>query len=443
MTTRVQSTGLKRSLGLGTVVALGLNGVIGQGVFLTPGVGAEKMGPSVLVALLLGGFLCFLIALCFAEVGSRFQSTGGAYVYAREAFGDFVGFEVGWMTCCVAVVSWAALANGFTKVLSYFLPALAEGWAQTASSVGVVAVLTAVNLLGARSGANVVKFFTVAKLIPITLFIVVGFFFLRPAYFQPFAPHGLTPLADTVLLLLYAYAGFETLVVPAGEMENPKRSVPLALFIVMGVVTIVYMLVFSVAIGTFPGLAGHDNPIAEASRGFMGATGATLIAVGIVLSVFGTNSGSALVNPRRFYALAERGDLPRFLARVSPKTGAPYASILCTGFLVCLLTSTGSFAELAALSVVARFMQYIPTCLAVPVFRRRYGVALGDGFRVPLGSVIPFVAVGLCTWLLIESDPMKLVKGLAALIIGRCLFIISRWNSRRDGSSDWPVGPES
>jgi APA family basic amino acid/polyamine antiporter len=434
MSSQDESGQLKRSLGLATVVALGLNGVIGSGVFFMPGLGAGMMGPSVLIALLLGGLICFLISLCFAEVGGRFQSTGGAYVYAREAFGDFVGFEVGWMTCCVAVVSWAALANGFTKALSFFVPVLQDGWAQTACSCGAVALLTGVNLLGARSGANVVKFFTVAKLIPISIFIVVGLFFLQPVLFEPFAPEGMMPLADAVLLLMYAYAGFETLVVPAGEMNNPKRSVPLALFIVMAVVTTVYMLVFVVAIGTFPDLAGHENPIAEASAGFMGAAGATLMAVGIVLSVFGTNSGSALVNPRRFFALAERGDLPRFLARVSPKTGAPYASIVLTGALVCGLTLTGSFAELAALSVVARFMQYIPTCLAVLVFRHRDGGVPTDGFRVPLGPVIPLLAVGLCGWLLVEADPQKLLKGLIGLGIGAVLYLIARAN--RGGSAD-------
>ena len=137
---------------------LGLNGVIGSGVFFMPGSGAALMGPAVLLALVIGGLLCFLISLCFAEVGGRFRSTGGAYLYAREAFGDFVGFEVGWMTCCVAVISWAALANGFTKALSFFIPVLGSGWAQTACSCGAVLVLTAINLMGARSGANVVSF---------------------------------------------------------------------------------------------------------------------------------------------------------------------------------------------------------------------------------------------------------------------------------------------
>ena len=300
------------------VISLGINGVIGQGIFLVPGKGADLMGPSALVALALGGVVCFCIALCFAEVGSRFKGTGGAYLYAREAFGEFVGFEVGWMTCCVAVIAWAALANGFTVVLSRFIPAAGEGWVQPAIAGGLVTVLSAVNLLGARQGAHVVNFFTVAKLIPILLFITVGAFFMEGGNFQPFAPKGVAPLAETTLLLMYAYVGFETMVVPAGEMDNPQRSVPLALFSVLAICSFVYLTVFGVALGTYPDIAGSTNPVAEASELFLGGWGATLIGIGICLSVFGTNAGSALVSPRRFYALGERGDLPPIVAWVSP-----------------------------------------------------------------------------------------------------------------------------
>ena len=419
-----ESSTLKRSLGLATVVSLGINGVIGQGIFLLPGKAAGMMGPSAGLALLMGGVLCFLIALCFAEVSARFDATGGAYVYAREAFGDFVGFEVGWMTCCVAIISWAALANGFTLVLSHFWPAASEGLTQNLVALSVITGLTLVNTMGAHWGAVVVKFFTVAKLIPLTLFIAVGLFFIEPAHFEPFAPHGTAPLADTTMLLLYAYAGFETLVVPAGEMDNPQRNVPRALFIVMAVVTVVYMGIFGVAVGTFDGIAGHANPVAAASAVFMGPAGATLIAVGICLSVFGTNCGSALVNPRRFYAMAERGDLPPVLATTDPQTGAPRMAIGLTWLLACGLSLSGTFVELAVLGVVARFAQYIPTCLAVLVFRKRLGP--GEGFRIPGGPVLPILTVALCLTLLANSDPSRLIKGGIALLVGVPLYFLSR-----------------
>ena len=425
-----QSPTLRRSLGLATVVSLGINGVIGQGIFLLPGKAAGMMGPSAGVALLLGGVLCFLIALCFAEVSARFDGTGGAYLYTREAFGDFVGFEVGWMTLCVGIISWAALSNGFTLVLGHFIPAVAEGWVQKAVALSVITLLTLVNWRGASSGASVVKFFTVAKMIPLLVFVLVGLFFVDGARFTPFAPQGTAPLAETTMLLLYAYAGFETLVVPAGEMANPQRNVPKALFIVMAIVTTVYMGVFGVAVATFDGIAGHENPVAAASAAFLGPVGGTLIAAGICLSVFGTNSGSALVNPRRFFAMAERGDLPAFLARVDPETGAPRAAIATTWALACALSLSGTFAELAVLGVLARFAQYIPTCIAVLVFRRRDETP-HDGFRIPGGPVIPLLTVALCVLLLANTDPTRLVKGGIALVVGVPLYFLARRNRAR------------
>ncbi|MEE2787204.1 MAG: APC family permease [Myxococcota bacterium] len=426
---------LKRNLTLAAVVSLGINGVIGQGIFLTPGKAALRMGPSAMTALLLAGLLCFLIALCFAEVGSRFRETGGAYLYARKAFGSFVGFEVGWMTCCVAILSWATLANGFTHVLAKFIPEIASGIPQKVVAVSVVSGLTLVNLFGVKSGAWVVKFFTVAKLIPICAFIAVGAFFIEGRLFTPFSPHGYGPLPETTIILLYAYAGFETMVVPAGEMDNPKRAVPMALFIVLGVCTVVYVAVFGVATGTFSGLAGHMNPVAEAATQFMGTTGGMLIAIGICLSVFGTNSGSALVNPRRFFALAERGDLPRFLCWVHPKTGAPVPAILLTWFATVALTIIGSFEQLLVIGVLARFAQYIPTCLAVLVLRRRADYDPDAGYTLPFGPLIPILALGLCGWLLVHQDPQKLKMGGYALLAGVPVYLLTRLTSKAGSTS--------
>ena len=424
---------LKRSLSFFAVCCLGINGVIGQGIFLVPSKAAAQMGPAALLGLMLGGALCFCLALCFAEVGSRIRGTGGAYLYAREAFGEFVGFEVGWMTCCVAVIAWATLSNGFTKVMTTFCPVFAEPGPQKILAVSVVTVLTLVNLLGAEVGARVVKFFTVAKLSSMLVFVLVGAFFIDVSLFEPFAPKGLAPLADTTLMLLYAYVGFEIMVVPAGEMKNPQRTVPLALFIVIVVSAVLYISIYCVATGTLPSLAEAENPVASAAQQFMGPWGTTLISVGIALSVFGTNAGSALVSPRRFFALAERGDLPPRLASISPKTGAPTYAILLTWFLAVSLTISGSFEQLLVLGVVARFGQYIPTALAVLVLRKRADYDPTAGYRIPGGPLVPVVTLGLCAWLLFHTSPQKLMWGGAALFIGGILYVLKRkasWHAR-------------
>jgi amino acid transporter len=428
---------LQRSLDLPDVIALGINGVIGQGIFLLPGLAVARLGPAAIAAVLVAGAISFLIALCFAEVGSRFTTTGGAYVYAREAFGDFVGFEVGWMTCCVAVIAWAALANGLTVVLGHFIPAVASGWLQPVTAIAVMAFLAGINLVGARQGALISTLSSVAKLIPLLLFVAVGFTQIDGALFEPFAPMGWGGLAETTLLVLYAFVGFETLVVPAGEMTNPRRNVPLAMLAVMTVVTLVYVSVLAVSIGTFPGLAGHPTPVSAAALGVLGPIGGTLVAGGIVISVFGTNAGAALVSPRRFFAMADRGDLPRFLARVHPRTGVPWVSVLVTFALAAALTLTGTFKELATLSVVARFVQYIPTCLAAIVLRRR-DTEEPQGFRLPFGPALPILTVGLCCWLLANTAPEKLLIGCGALAVGVPLYLWKKRGEMTDPSRTSP-----
>jgi len=398
------------------------------------------LGPASLIALLIGGFLCFLIALCFAEVASRFDETGGAYVYAKRAYGDFIGFEVGWMTCCVAVISWAALANGLMLVVANLAPETwqaavlvfgetvpgvdaqsADGTLRKLLAVTVMTVLMGVNLFGAKQGAAISTIFSIAKLLPMVVFVTIGIFYIEGVRFEGFAPHGWENLGETTMVLLYAFVGFETLVVPAGEMENPKRNVPLALLAVMVVVTIVYVGVLSVSIGTLDGLAGHENPVAAASQIFLGPTGGLIIAVGIGISVFGTNAGAAFVSPRRFFAMAERGDLPRVFSKLNGQTGTPRAAIILTWALAVGLCLSGSFTELAVLGVMARFLQYSPTCLAVLVLRHRDTTA-HDGFRVPGGSLIPLTAIGLCCWLLFETPWARLKMGLYFVGFGCVLY---------------------
>jgi amino acid transporter len=422
------AAGLKRSISLLDVIGLGVNAVIGQGIFLLPGLAAAIVGPAAILALLLAAALAFLIALCFAEVGGRFEATGGAYVYAREAFGPFVGFEVGWMLCCVGIISWAALANGFTVVLARFIPAVGEGWLQPVVAIGLMTALMAVNMFGAKMGASVSTFFSVAKLLPMLAFIAVGLMFIDGELYAPFTPKGLGGLGEATLLLLYAFVGFESAVVPAGEMKDPQKAVPIALVTVMSVVCVVYAAIFMVTVGTLPEVAGHGNPVAAASERFMGPVGGVLIAAGIVVSVFGINSGAALVSPRKIYALAERGDLPGALARVDEKSGAPRAAIFVTFIIAAGLSLTGSFKDLALLGVVARFVQYIPTCLAVLVLRERRGPAAG--FKVPLGPVIPLAAVGLCIWLIANTAGDKILGGLIALALGIPFYLLARRRQR-------------
>lgn len=427
---------MRRSLGFFDVAALGLNGVIGSGIFLLPGIAVAMLGPASILCFIFAAVLCVLIALCFAEAGSRFSDTGGPYVYAREALGEFMGFEVGWMTWWVRVISWGALANGFSIALAGVVPELDGLLAQKLIVTAVIVLLAAVNVRGVRSGAHVTNLFTIAKLLPIALFLIVGVYYINTERFTPFAPQGFGAFGETTVKIMWAFVGFEVLTIPAGEMKNPGRSVPLALVSVMAFVTVVYLGIHAVAIGTFDGLAGSQNPVAESARTFLGKSGGVLIGVGIAVSIFGSNAGSALIAPRCIFALAENGQLPSALARLHPKYKTPALAILLTAAVSLVLALSGSFEQLAVISVVARFAQYIPTCIAVMVFRRRDRMsesAARDGFRLPFGPVIPLVSIGLCVWLLTQVDPWKLAAGGGAFALGVPFYFCFR---RRRGENE-------
>lgn len=402
------------------MVALGINGVIGTGIFMLPGIAAAMMGPASMLTLLFAGLLSFLIALCFAEVGSQFRGTGGAYLYALRTFGDAPGFGVGWMVLAVTISSWAAMVNALaTAVAKSYLPILADGLPRAIAILGFMAVLTLINMRGAKVGSRVSVFFTVAKILPILLFVGVGVFHIDPDNFVPFAPHGFGPnFFEATLVILYAFVGFEALVVPAGEMENPRRSVPIALIGVLAIVTLIYVGVLAVATGTLPDLAGQSYPVLASAEAFMGSTGAMIVGGGIIISMVGVNSAQALVGPRRLYSLAEQGHMPRALAKISPR-GTPDNALLVLFVISGALAVSGSFKTLALVSVVARFAQYIMTCLAVIVLRYRNrkqhgGKEVDTGFKLPFGVAIPVAALILCAWLLIESarsDAKPIIAG--------------------------------
>ncbi|MBT8492686.1 MAG: APC family permease [Deltaproteobacteria bacterium] len=429
---------LQRSLTLLDVVALGVNGVIGTGIFLLPGKWVAFLGPAALLALVFAAVLSFVIALCFAEVSSYFRGTGGAYLYALRTFGDLPGFLVGWMTCVVTVVAWAALANGLVRAVAAFSPMMGEGLPRAAFLIVFMGLLTVVNLRGAKLGAVVANFFTAAKLIPLILFIAVGLFFIDGPSFTPFSPEGYGDFFTATLLIFFAFVGFEGLVVPAGEMAKPRRDVPLALIIVLTLVVIVYALVLCVAIGTLPGLAGHESPIAAAGERFLGGWGGTLIGVGVVVSMVGINAASALVGPRRLFAMAEQGHLPRSLVRLN-QHGSPKVAIVGLYVIACALALWGEYEKLALISVIARFAQYIATSVAVFFLRKRGPLPApgGDGedtprkpFRLPLGPVIPVVSVGLCCFMIYQSKPVEQIAGAIAVGAGALVYALM-WLRRR------------
>lgn len=413
-------TQLVRAVGLLGLIAIAINGVVGSGIFVLPATVAAIAGPASPAAYLLAAALMALVVLCFAEAGSLFEETGGPYVYARAAFGDFAGFLVGWMFFLSRLAAGAAIGNAFVAYLGWFWPSVAEGIGRAAVLTIAFGSLAALNVAGVRSGARTVNALTVAKMLPLLLFVGVGIFAADPSRFRVFALPPAAALQQASLLLVFAFGGFENANVPTEEVKDPRRHLPIALVVSIAVTAVLYVLIQVVALGTLPDLADSRTPLADAAVRFLGSGGAALLTVGAVLSTLGSESALVLVGPRILYAFAKAGQLPRLLARVHSRFRTPHVAIVLFAFVTWLSALSGSFAQLATVSAIARLVFSAATCAAVLVLRRRRPRA---PFRVPGGPVIPVLAVAISLWLLSGVNRAQASAGAIALAVGLSLYL--------------------
>ncbi len=418
--------GLLRVVSRWEIVALSVNDVIGSGVYLIlPVAAAALLGPASVWAILAAGLAVLLLVLCFAEAGSLFDRAGGAYVYTRAAFGDFVGFEVGWMTWIARIASVAGLSVFFARAVGFLWEGARSGAGKWATILLALAALTAINVLGVKSGARTAVFLAWGKVLPLVLFVAVGIVAVAWSRVFPVPMPASGNFGKAALLVLFAYAGFENTAAPAAEFRNPRRDVPFALIVMIAIVTGIYVLVQVVAIGTIPNLGASETPLADAARQMMGPIGGFLLTLGAALSVLGTNNNTILSGPRYLYALAETGALPSFFARVHPKYRTPHVAILTQSGIAAALMLTGTAEQLAELSVVARLATYIGTAASVPVLRRKMP-ATARAVRLPGGALIPAAALGVCLVFLSSATQKNLVAGAIALAAGAAIFLARR-----------------
>jgi APA family basic amino acid/polyamine antiporter len=402
------------------LVAIAINGIIGAGIFGLPSKVYSLIGTYSLIAFVVCAFVVVLIILCFAEVSSRFDETGGPYLYAREAFQPAVAFEIGWLIWLARITAFAANCNLLINYLSYFwLPATTPLW-RTSIIVLVVIVLAFINLLGIRQAAIVSNAFTIGKLVPIIIFIATGLFFLNPQAYELGPPPTTGSFSQSVLLLVYAFTGFEMATIPAGEVRDPQKSLPRALLIAILVVAVLYIMIQVVCVGTLPGLAQSQKPLADAGSQFLGAAGGAIISAGAIISITGNLNILLLSGSRLPFAMAEQKQLPAFIGSVHQRFFTPYVSILITAALMLFLTLKSSFVAALTISTIARLITYGATCIALPVFRARPEVP-APAFRLPGGNLIAILSLLLIVGLLLNSTLQE--AKVAAIAAGAGLLI--------------------
>jgi APA family basic amino acid/polyamine antiporter len=422
---------LRRELGRWDLTAIGVNQVIGGAVFLMPALVAAQVGAWSWVLVALVGAASLAIALSFAEAGSRFEGTGGPYLYARAAFGRFVGFEVGWMLWFTRTASWASVVNGLADALGFYWPSLAAGAARTALISSVTALITWLNVRGIRQSAWTIDALTVGKLVPLLFFAIVGLFFITPARVVPSGDVTAGGLAAAAVYLVFTFGGYEVVPVPGGETKQPRRDIPFALVTTILLVTLIFTLAQIVALGLLPDLPASKTPLADAALVFAGATGAFLMTAGAAISMTGNNVGQSVTGSRHLFALAEQRDIPTALARIHPDYRTPWTSILMTSAVALALALSGSFATLAAGSAISRLVVYFVTCGATLAFRRSafagkvppaLFVAPGGPAIPVLGALVSIAILGAAAW---QRHPGVTIAALA-FAVGAVLYLLTR-----------------
>lgn len=425
---------LLRGIGRWDLTAITINTIIGAGIFGLPSKVFALIGSYSLYAFLGCTVIIAFIVLCHAEVSSRFSATGGPYLYAKEAFGSTVAFEVGWLYWIVRLTSFAANCNLFVTYIGFFDERLSGATSRIVIVSIVVAALSAVNIIGVRQSALLTNIFTAGKMIPLFIFGIIGLFFIQPGNFKFDVVPEYSSFSSAVLMLIYAFVGFEAAVVIGGEAKDPRRNMPWALLTAVFIVAVIYILVQIVSVGTLPGLAASERPLADAAAGFLGTIGASIITLAALVSILGNLNVGLLGGTRLLFAMAEQGNMPAFFAGTHRKFKTPIPAIVVTGTVIFVLTVQSTFVTALAIATITRLLVYATTCLSLPIFRRRSDVPEAK-FTAPLGILAAILSIALIGWLMTAVDfRSEGIPIIAAAAIGFLIYF-SRKKFARSAAS--------
>jgi amino acid transporter len=407
------------------LVALLINGIVGAGIFGLPSKVFALTGSYSLLAFIACAIPVGLIILCFAEVSSRFTTTGGPYLYARRTFGPAIGYGVGWLMLVSRVTAFASICNLLVTYAAYFWPAADSALWRPVIITCIVGALTAINIVGVRETAITSNIFAIGKLIPIVLLVLVGLFFVDTQRFSFSQAPSYESFSTAMMILIFAFSGFEVSTICAGEVRDPRRNYPIAMILAISFVVLLYVSIQVVCIGTLPGLADSERPLVDAARGFAGATGATVIAFGALVSMSGTLNSGFLGCTRLPYGLAEQGQAPRILLVAHRRFHTPWVSILVSSALTLVVTLFNTFMTALTISTITKLLTYAVVCAALPVMRRR-GESESAAFSVPGGMPVSALAFMLCVWLLLGSSWREVRDVTLVMAVGLGLYLMYR-----------------
>jgi len=423
---------LDRALGVRQLSASIFNYTVGSGIFALPAVAVAMLGGAAPLAYLVCMVLMALVLLCFAEAGSRVSLTGGPYAYVEVALGPFIGFIAGVMLLITGTTAGAAVTVLFAKSVTALIPG-APAWLPTVIVITVIALLVAANIRGVRQSARLIEGITIAKLLPLIAFVVIGAAFIRPANFAWHETPSVVQVLSTAGIVIFAFSGIESALAPNGEVKNPSRTVPLASFIALGAATLLYLLVQAVALG-IEGLALANEkvtPLAHAAQSFVGPVGSTIMIAGASISMLGYLGSNILSVPRLWFALGRDRFLPARLSTVHPRFQSPHIAIVVHGIVIAALALSGTFEQLAVFANLTSFALYFLCAIAVWALRKRDIRGEGEPFIIPGGPLIPVAACAANVLLLYVTGTRADLIGLAAAVgISAVLYLLRAVRSK-------------
>jgi amino acid transporter len=417
-----------RAMGLATLAAVGVNSIIGAGFYLLPAQYFATAGAWAPIVLLVVGVLMFAIALCFAEVGSRYRENGGAYLYVRSAFGPLAGFEIGWVLYVSRIISTASMFAALVMLLEVTTGRTLDVAATAAVVVPMAVVIAGFSVVGGRTNAGLLTTLAVLKIAPVVLLIVVAIPALDPAALVPARPLTWHAAAAAATMGMFSYAGFENLAIPAGEARDPKRDVPRALVTSLAAGVVLLVGANAVAIGLVPDLALSRLALGDAAGAVLGPAGWWAIAATAILAVVGSNAGALLANSRLLQSLADQGDIAAWFGRRSARYGTPVVAIVLSTLLVVALALTGTFQSLVVLAVGTRVLVYLSVALATMRLRQAEagGGAPPAAYRMPAAPLILTVVVAGCAGILLQMTAVQALAIGLSLLAGLALFAVQR-----------------
>lgn len=419
---------LKRDIGFFGAAFLVLNAVIGAGIFALPGKVAVSAGLWSPWLFLVVGVLFLSVVLTFAELASYYERTGGPVLYATDAFGPVAGFSTGWLIYLARMTAFAANANVMALYLASLSDVFASGVARIAVITVVTIVLTGANVLGVKDGVRTMGVLTVLKIVPLLLLVLLGLQHVTGSTLIPGGDFHIDDIGGTTLLLIYAYVGFETIGVTAGETSKPQRTIPLALVRTVLGTGLLYFLIVLVFISVVPADNYAEATLVDVGRALAGPVGAIVITLAAVFSIGGNLASSMLAAPRLIFSLAENRMLPQWFGHIHERYSTPDRAIVVMGAMALVLGLSGNFVDLAIGSAVVRLLGYMICIASLPVIRRNAAPeAAARAWRLPGGYVIPAIALAICVWLVAQSKGEDWIKVSILLAIGIVLYGIEKW----------------